>query len=153
MAIKVAVPASDRRPRALVSAVQRLQAITLPQGVAMHRRRADAAIPLSCLSLFPVAALLACVASLSGCMTDQQFIAQNQAAAINTALSRARFELDCPDATATVLSSKVTQFAYANNRTEYTVGARGCGRQAVYIALCLTSDNCTAVSDTARLAQ
>ncbi|MFS2124846.1 hypothetical protein [Pseudomonas sp. Pseusp97] len=86
-------------------------------------------------------------------MTDQQFIAQNQSAAVDTALSRARFELDCPQATAAVLSSKVTQFAYANNRTEYTIGARGCGRQAVYIAICLTPDSCTAVSDTARLAQ
>ncbi|MBD9499245.1 hypothetical protein M2D07_005165 [Pseudomonas sp. BGr12] len=119
----------------------------------MHLRPTVTAILLNGLPLLPAFALLACAASLSGCMTDQQFIAQNQNAAINTALSRARFELDCPDATATVLSSKVTQFAYANNRTEYTIGARGCGRQAVYIAFCLTPDSCTAVSDTARLGQ
>lgn len=102
---------------------------------------------------YPVAALLVCAASLSGCMTDQQFLAQNQSAAIDATVSRARFELNCPDVTASLLSSKVTQFAYANNRTEYTIGVRGCGRQAVYITYCLTSDTCNALSDTARVTE
>jgi hypothetical protein len=99
------------------------------------------------------AALLACVASLGGCVTDQQFLAQNQSAAIDATVSRARFELDCPDVTTSLLSSKVTQFAYANNRTEYTIGVRGCGRQAVYVTYCLTPDTCNALSDTARITQ
>lgn len=103
-------------------------------------------------NLYSIAAL-ACAASLGGCMTDQQFLAQNQAAAIDATASRARFELDCPDVTTSLLSSKVTQFAYANNRTEYTIGARGCGRQAVYITYCLTPDTCNALSDTARVTE
>lgn len=99
--------------------------------------------------------LLAPVAALSGCMSDQEFLAQNQSAAINATVSRAKFELDCPDVTASVLSSKVTQvqFAYANNRTEYTIEARGCGRPAVYITYCLNPNTCNAISDTARVSQ
>ncbi|MEP9317313.1 hypothetical protein ABKS89_09280 [Pseudomonas sp. LABIM340] len=89
----------------------------------MHLRPSIAAILANGLPLFPAFTLLVCAASLSGCMTDQQFIAQNQNAAISTALSRARFELECLDAAATVLSSKVPRLAYANNRTEYTLGA------------------------------
>ncbi|MDN6858773.1 hypothetical protein QO207_19445 [Pseudomonas sp. CAN2814] len=97
--------------------------------------------------------LMLAVALLGGCVTDQQFLAQNQSAAIDATVSRAKFELNCPDVAATVLSSKVTQFAYANNRTEYTIGVRGCGRQSVYVTYCLTSDNCNALSDTARITQ
>ncbi|WP_448682834.1 hypothetical protein [Pseudomonas nicosulfuronedens] len=92
-------------------------------------------------------------AALSGCMNDQQFLAQNQNAAISATVSRAKFELNCPDVAASVLSSKVTQFAYANNRTEYTIGVRGCNRQSVYITYCLTPDNCNALSDTARITE
>ncbi|MFR0691389.1 hypothetical protein ACLUTX_18485 [Enterobacterales bacterium AE_CKDN230030158-1A_HGKHYDSX7] len=52
-----------------------------------------------------------------------------------------------------MLSSKVTQVRFANlaNRTEYTIGARGCGCQAVYITYCLDPDTCKAISDTARV--
>lgn len=68
-------------------------------------------------------------------------------------MSWAKFELDCPEVTASVLSSKVTQVRFANlaNRTEYTIGARGCGCQAVYITYCLDPDTCKAISDTARV--
>ncbi|WP_152225858.1 hypothetical protein [Pseudomonas sp. SCB32] len=99
--------------------------------------------------------LCAFAAAVSGCMTDQEFLAQNQNAAINATVSRAKFELDCPDVSASVLSSKVTQvqIAYANNRTEYTIGARGCGRQAVYITYCLDPNTCNAISDTARISK
>jgi len=104
---------------------------------------------------YPLAMLLACTAVLGGCMTDQQFLAQNQSAAINATVSRAKFELNCPDVTASVLSSKVTQVQLANvsNRTEYTIGVRGCSRQAVYITYCLDPDTCNAISDTARVSE
>lgn len=105
--------------------------------------------------LLPCLALPLFLGGLSGCVSDQQFLQQNQQAAIDATVSRAKFELDCPDATASVLSSKVTQLpgAYANNRTEYTIGVRGCGRQAVYITYCLNPDTCNALSDTARVSQ
>ncbi|MFV3303727.1 hypothetical protein ACNFBT_00430 [Pseudomonas sp. NY15181] len=100
-------------------------------------------------------AVLMASALLGGCMNDQQFLAQNQSAAIDATVSRAKFELNCPDVTASVLSSKVTQvqFANMNNRTEYTIGARGCGRQAVYITYCLDPSTCNAISDTARVTE
>ncbi|MCP1625485.1 hypothetical protein [Pseudomonas nitroreducens] len=101
------------------------------------------------------AALLICAALLGGCMSDQEFLAQNQNAALSATFARARFELDCPDVTTSVLSSKVTQVRLAgvSNRTEYTIGARGCGRQAVYITYCLDPDTCNAISDTARVSE
>jgi len=100
-------------------------------------------------------AVLMASAVLGGCMNDQQFLAQNQSAAIDATVSRAKFELNCPDVTASVLSSKVTQVQFANvsNRTEYTIGARGCGRQAVYITYCLDPSTCNAISDTARVSE
>ena len=33
-------------------------------------------------------------------------------------------------------------------RAEYTIGVRGCGRQVVYITVCLDNENCNAISDT-----
>jgi len=45
---------------------------------------------------------------ISACATEAQFLAQTQPAAVNTALARGRFELNCPQATGTVLSKKMT---------------------------------------------
>lgn len=100
-------------------------------------------------------AVLLTVAVLGGCMNDQQFLAQNQEAALDATLARAKFELDCPQVSTSVLSSKVTQVPLynASNRTEYTIGARGCGRQAVYITYCLDPRTCNAISDTARVSE
>ncbi|MDD2738377.1 MAG: hypothetical protein PHR94_05550 [Methylomonas lenta] len=90
---------------------------------------------------------------LSGCATEAQFLAQNEPAALNTALSRGRFELNCPQASGTVLSKKVT---YINGLgvgmgggggyewTEYTIGVRGCGKSAVFETMCRDQDNCNA---------
>ena len=63
----------------------------------------------------------------------------------------ATFELNCQDVAPSVLSSKVTNVRYGYQRTEYTIGVRGCGRQAVYITYCLNPDTCNAISDTARV--
>lgn len=94
-----------------------------------------------------------------GCATEAEFLAQTQPAAVNTALSRGRFELNCPDATGTVLSKKMT---YINGIGigmggggyewgEYTVGVKGCGKSAVYETMCRDSDNCNALSQTGRI--
>ncbi|TPG75463.1 hypothetical protein [Pseudomonas arsenicoxydans] len=96
-------------------------------------------------------ALLA--AGLAGCQTNQQFIAANQDAALKVVTTRAAFEMNCQAVTPTVLSSKVAQMQYGYARTEYTVGVRGCGKQAVYMALCLDTSTCNAYTDTARLGQ
>lgn len=102
---------------------------------------------------FALVTLLALAASLGACQSNQQFIAANQAAALKTVTTRAAFELNCQDVQATVLSSKVAQLRFGYARTEYTVGVRGCGKQAVYLALCLDAETCNAVSDTARLGE
>jgi hypothetical protein len=94
---------------------------------------------------------------LSACVTESQFLAQNAPSALNTALARGRFELNCPQASGTVLSQKVT---YINGMgigmgggggyewTEYTIGVRGCGKQAVYETMCRDPDNCNAFANT-----
>jgi len=96
---------------------------------------------------------------ISACATEAQFLAQTQPAAVNAALARGRFELNCPDATGTVLSKKMT---YINGIGigmggggyewgEYTVGVKGCGKSAVYETMCRDSDNCNALSQTGRV--
>jgi len=99
---------------------------------------------------------------ISACATEAQFLAQNAPSALNTALARGRFELNCPQANGTVLSQKVT---YINGLgvgmgggggyewTEYTIGVRGCGKQAVYETMCRDQDNCNAFANTGNILQ
>jgi hypothetical protein len=98
---------------------------------------------------------------ISACATEAQFLAQNAPSALNTALARGRFELNCPQASGTVLSQKVT---YINGMgmgmggggyewTEYTIGVRGCGKSAVYETMCRDQDNCNAFANTGQILQ
>jgi hypothetical protein len=93
---------------------------------------------------------------ISACATEAEFLAQNSPSALKTALNRGRFELNCPQATGTVLSQKVT---YINGLgmgmggggyewTEYTIGVSGCDKKAVYMVACRDQDNCNAFSQT-----
>ncbi|MGR9106276.1 MAG: hypothetical protein ACU843_05020 [Gammaproteobacteria bacterium] len=98
--------------------------------------------------------------SLSGCVTDSQFLAENSASALHVVESRGKFDLNCAEVTTSVLSRKVIQgiqtnaygwrgaSGWAGPWTEYTVGIRGCGRQAVYMAVCRDPDSCNAFSQT-----
>jgi len=95
-----------------------------------------------------------------GCATEAEFLAQTQPSALNTALTRGRFELNCPNATGTVLSKKMT---YINGVGigmgggagyewgEYTIGVKGCGKSVVYETMCRDSDNCNALAQTGRV--
>ena len=95
---------------------------------------------------------------ISACATEAQFLAQNAPSAMNTALARGRFELNCPQATGQVLSQKVT---YINGIgmgmgggggyewTEYTIGVSGCGKRAVYETMCRDQNNCNAFGNNA----
>ena len=88
------------------------------------------------------------------CQTTQQFLDQNQGAALAAAQSRGRFELNCQDVQAQVLSSKIIDpapFAGGMWRGEYTIGVRGCNRQIVYITVCLDSNDCNALADSANM--
>lgn len=97
--------------------------------------------------------MLAAVAALSGCMSNEEFLASNQQAAINATESRAKFELNCEAVTSSVLSSKVASIRRGMSRTEYTIGVRGCNKQATYITYCLNPTTCNAIADTARMGE
>ena len=97
---------------------------------------------------------------ISACATEAQFLAQTAPSALNTALARGRFELNCPNATGTVLSKKMT---YINGVGigmgggggyewgEYTIGVRGCGKSVVYETMCRDQDNCNAFAGNGRI--
>lgn len=87
-------------------------------------------------------ALCAMVQSAAGCASQQQQLAQRQPAAMQAALQRGRFDLNCPAATATVLSQDYIQPAIQGpwvnglNRVEYTVGVAGCDQRTTYVVIC-----------------
>jgi hypothetical protein len=86
--------------------------------------------------------VLALVAAAVGCATQQQMLAQKQDGAVQTALQRGRFDLNCPSATATVLSSDYIEPAVQGpwvsglTRVEYTVGIAGCNQRRTYVVIC-----------------
>ena len=92
---------------------------------------------------FTFLALLVAVITV-GCQTQQQQLQSQQGMAIQTALNRARFDMNCSSATGQVLSTNVSQpaiqgtfrSAYGVQRLEYTVGVRGCGLRRTYIVVC-----------------
>jgi len=77
-----------------------------------------------------------------GCATQTQVLQSRQSGAVETALERGRFDLDCPTATAVVLSSDYIQPAIPGpwvgglQRVEYTVGVEGCEKRTTYVVLC-----------------
>jgi hypothetical protein len=87
--------------------------------------------------------VLALTLIASGCVSQAQFLNNMQPAAIQNAEARGRFELNCPSATATVLSREVVQpvlegpFVGAGiQRAEYTVGVAGCGARKTFVVIC-----------------
>jgi hypothetical protein len=95
---------------------------------------------------------LVAVALLAGCASGPPFIDQIQPEAVNMAIRRGQFELNCPTATGQVISRETLQplvqtFRYSGpQRAEYTVGVEGCGQRATYIVICPDdgSGNCYA---------
>lgn len=81
-------------------------------------------------------------AFIAGCASQAKFLSENQGPAVQTALSRARFEMNCPAAEATVLSQEVVQPALQGpwvngiQRAEYTIGVAGCGQRNTFIVVC-----------------
>ena len=89
---------------------------------------------------------------LTGCTSQAQFLASKQPTAIQTAVSRGQFELNCPDATGQVLSQEMTQPAIqgpymgGEERGLFTIGVAGCGQRRVYQVFCpVGGDSCTAL--------
>ena len=82
------------------------------------------------------------VLAVAGCASDQELLANQQSMAIQTALSRGKFELDCPAATGTVLSQETVQpvvrgpLVGGMERVQYTVGVAGCDQRKSYVVIC-----------------
>ena len=80
--------------------------------------------------------------ALLACQSQQQMVDQMKPEAVQVAQKRGAFELDCPAATAEVLSEEMMQTGAATprylppERAEYTVGVSGCGKRATYLVVC-----------------
>ena len=81
-------------------------------------------------------------AVICGCQSQQQMVDEMQADATQVAKQRGRFELNCPTATAQVLSKEMIQSEIVNprwappQRAQYTVGVAGCDKRATYMVVC-----------------
>jgi len=88
--------------------------------------------------------LLALFAALvmTGCATQADFLNNKQALAMQTALSRGQFDLNCPQAMPVLLSREVVQPALQGpwvggiQRAEFTIGVEGCGKRHSYVVIC-----------------
>ncbi len=86
--------------------------------------------------------LLILVVLLAGCATQTDFLNSKQPMAMETAVNRARFEMNCPEATGTILSRNVIQPTYQGpwvggiERAEFTIGVEGCGKRASLVVIC-----------------
>ena len=84
----------------------------------------------------------AALAVILGCQSQQQMVDEMQADATQVAKQRGRFELNCPAATAQVLSKEMIQSEIVNprwappQRAQYTVGVAGCDKRATYLVVC-----------------
>jgi hypothetical protein len=100
----------------------------------------------------PILAFILAVSLLGiagGCASDQQVLNDEQNRAVTAAARRGQFEMSCPSATATILSSNLLQPAAWRGveRAEYTVGVEGCGKKSTYVVVCqIGSVDCVAVS-------
>jgi hypothetical protein len=77
-----------------------------------------------------------------GCQSQQQMVDEMQADATQVAKQRGKFELNCPTATASVLSKEMIQSEIVNprwappERAQYTIGVAGCDKRATYLVVC-----------------
>ncbi|MBV8210387.1 MAG: hypothetical protein JO133_10035 [Burkholderiaceae bacterium] len=97
--------------------------------------------------------VLVCLAlvGLAGCATPEEKLDKGQATAVQTAISRGRFEMGCPEAKGQVLSRTLVEPPWirgtgfgpmgANGASgielvEYTVGVEGCGKRMTQVVAC-----------------
>jgi hypothetical protein len=89
----------------------------------------------------PLIALAVAIAA-AGCQSESQQVSSMQGEAAHVAQRRAAFEMNCPGATAQVISSEMIQSPVMNPRfappmrAEYTVGVAGCNQRATYLVIC-----------------
>ncbi len=95
------------------------------------------------MSRIQACAVLFAAAIGAGCASQAQFLANNEAMAVQTATTRGQFEMNCPSATGTILSREVVQPALQASfvgtglqRAEYTIGVSGCGKRTTFVVIC-----------------
>ena len=85
---------------------------------------------------------LVLAAGICACQSQQQMVDEMQTDATQVAKQRGKFELNCPTATASILSKEMIQSEVMNprwappQRAEYTVGVAGCEKRATYLVVC-----------------
>ena len=90
------------------------------------------------LSLTALVAVLA----VTGCASQSQFLDSKQGMAVQTGVSKAQLEMNCPQAMGTVISREVVQpalqgpFVAGIQRAEYTIGVSGCDKRATFVVIC-----------------
>lgn len=78
----------------------------------------------------------------AGCASGPPVIDQLQPEAVNMAVRRGQFEMNCKAAAGQVMSRESIQPLVMNPRwggtvrDEYTVGVAGCGKRATYVVIC-----------------
>jgi len=89
--------------------------------------------------------------ALQGCASQTQLLDTKQGMALQTAVNRGQFEMNCQSATGEIISREVVQPALQGpwvngiQRAEYTVGVTGCGKRLVFVVVCPeTGEGCFA---------
>jgi hypothetical protein len=86
--------------------------------------------------------ILGAVSLMAGCASQTQLLDARQGMAIQTAVSRGQFDLNCPSAKGVLISREVVEPAFVGPyvggipRNEYTVGVEGCGKRNTYVVIC-----------------
>ena len=101
------------------------------------------------MSLTRVLIALVAIVLVAGCQSSAQMLEKMEPQAIQTAVNRGKFEMNCPNATGTILSKDVLQPAVqavrfsGPERAEYTIGIAGCNERATYLVICpMDSSGC-----------
>jgi len=95
------------------------------------------------MTLFGISAL----GFLAGCFSQNEMLDRDQAMAMQTAVNRARFDMNCPSAAGELLSREVVQpsmqgpWVHGINRAEFTIGVAGCEKRKSYIVICPEGGN------------
>jgi hypothetical protein len=106
--------------------------------------------------------LISCalVLGVAGCATQEDFLNSKQDTAIQTAVERGKFELQCPSVSGTVLSREdVDRVSYGPwggrhgfEHAEFTIGVGGCGLRRTYVVTCpATGEGCFAHPGSGRI--
>jgi outer membrane murein-binding lipoprotein Lpp len=92
------------------------------------------------------------VALVAGCSSAESRLDELQPNAVDTALQRARLEMNCPEATGTVVSRKEVdqplppssstspvsiRVGIVHTRAEYAIAIEGCGKRTTMTVVCV----------------